>query len=1272
MITENTNTPVNENNTGNNMSQTLFRFVSLRNPQLTETNESNKGFIFRKADALSLFSDIIPENWSPSDKSKITLLEEKALEIEAQYPDYFYKNETEINNEFSQFATIAKNIAKNQLDNVIQDINLVGENVLATTYKTASNPLPSGLDKLWDNLIYQVLFQNEFYVKEAIINFIKVYHFAENTSENLENLRNAKVVLPVELFSDNYTKDGNINSDYAKILTVNRSAISSDYIALDPSYNQISDSAKRRLATYAEKNTEIALAQSEKNRLESLKAELELVNKNYQRLYNSAYNEAHTSYNLQVKPLLDDYEARLKVVRDTFNTSQTPEEKQALLDAVAEPVIPEFNFEFPALDTEYLKTKLTVESYSTLSDVLQREYVGNVNASILDTIENQTTEMPSMLESVESITPSARILPVEEVHSYDAVAQIISSQYSNYNNTVLNSTSVATEQYANVGGTFVPVQTPAKYPFTAVLTPKQNYRFTGSVYDFDIALEMPDASWEIESMDCEVQKTDGASLKYSPKEFKKDGVKILVQNIFNDQFSLSALNNITDFSAKIYFKNGKDAQISFALKVPVTQNHFSVIELIEESNTLTATSDSTTPSGNTFTPTSPKSFVPKGFGIRRLGIADYLKVEQSVHAYVPGEVSNIENVMASELRHKSSSRTVTSEVTDSTRISTEKEHVSDTTVATRNEMQSEISKMKLDVTDIGVSTSSKFKFLGELTLNTNFAHHKSKEESTRQSVTKAQEVTNKALDRIVSKVEQERIQKIINTYTEMNVHEFDNRGKVTATTDSAEARPQHITGVYRWVDKKMKNQIYNYGKRLMFEFMIPQPAKLHENAVSSLYTAPVDPRKSNKYKIENFSEIDRDAVDYWCNVFGIEKVELPKENVLHVQNDVLDINQQGVQDDNVSVESNITFDATNYIPQNAKITYSYSREGQAGLGHGTITLGNISKDILQAVSINNDVLNFDSFSGVSFNKLFFFGGNIIKLSLKTEINYMLDPSYIENWRRNSFEKIILAYEKALTDYEKKVKDAKSADSDNNTGLLREIEQNILKHNAIAYMVNHETFGAQLYTGKTMKEFAVLRGKNLDDYASLVKFMEQAFEWEEISYEFYPYYWGSKEDWPSLYQSSSDDAQFRAFLQSGMARVVATVRPGFEDAVTFYMSTGKIWNGGEVPVIGDPMYLSVVDEMKEPTGTPQGKYWITRVPTSLTILQAKSVGLNVNENEALPVFPETDVANCENPEELVFESKFTLLEEDVQLQGNSNPSTLFNYAESLVNLQNNQG
>ena len=93
-------------------------------------------------------------------------------------------------------------------------------------------------------------------------------------------------------------------------------------------------------------------------------------------------------------------------------------------------------------------------------------------------------------------------------------------------------------------------------------------------------------------------------------------------------------------------------------------------------------------------------------------------------------------------------------------------------------------------------------------------------------------------------------------------------------------------------------------------------------------------------------------------------------------------------------------------------------------------------------------------------------------------------------------------------------------------------------------------------------------------------------------------------------------------------MVVTVKPGFEDAIQFFLTTGKIWNGGEVPVIGDPMYMSLVEEMKAPTGIAQGKYWITRIPRTLTILQDKSTGLAVDQ--PLPIFPETDVDNCENP------------------------------------------
>jgi hypothetical protein len=119
----------------------------------------------------------------------------------------------------------------------------------------------------------------------------------------------------------------------------------------------------------------------------------------------------------------------------------------------------------------------------------------------------------------------------------------------------------------------------------------------------------------------------------------------------------------------------------------------------------------------------------------------------------------------------------------------------------------------------------------------------------------------------------------------------------------------------------------------------------------------------------------------------------------------------------------------------------------------------------------------------------------------------------------------------------------------------------------------------------------------------------------MSYYFYPFYWAKKSNWQDLYNvTETDDAVFRSFLQSGMARVILTVRPGFEEAVNWYMATGQIWNGGQVPTFNDPLFISIIEELRELTGKVE-ETWESRVPTSLTVIQAGSMGLNVVD--ALP-------------------------------------------------------
>ena len=113
---------------------------------------------------------------------------------------------------------------------------------------------------------------------------------------------------------------------------------------------------------------------------------------------------------------------------------------------------------------------------------------------------------------------------------------------------------------------------------------------------------------------------------------------------------------------------------------------------------------------------------------------------------------------------------------------------------------------------------SKIKFGAEA--HADFSSSSSASNSNSQAQTYAQEVTERAMERIVQKVTKKRTSTILKEFEENNSHGFDNR-----------KGDKHITGVYRWVDKIYKNKLINYGKRLMYEFSIPEPARFLKDAI---------------------------------------------------------------------------------------------------------------------------------------------------------------------------------------------------------------------------------------------------------------------------------------------------------------------------------------------------------------------------------------------------------------------------------------------------------
>jgi len=1217
-MNDSTNTNNNTQVMSNPATQTLFRFVSLRNPQLAK-KEGNTKFIFRKEDVKGIFDTLLINEWAQSGKSKINFLTEK-VKSNGFDLSTISRTEAKLNEHFPSLYNYSKTLMAN---------DSLTENQVNTINTTAVD-----LARLWDSLIYQVLVQEDFYVKELITQMLQTIHYAKHYAsfstepdarkkkEKQKEITTAKIVVPDSLFIDSAQVEVE-----ATAFTVAYSAVgSNDPINGGDTQNNIKTSAVSEGSVISNLTTEsalkrqrVALAVYKKAQLDELKKDLLKTQKIYNSQYAKAYDLASKDYQSLVKPLYDDYEKQLLQVEATFTEQMTEAAKKLALSQVAKPEVLEFQFEFrKERDTAFLQKKLSESSLRSFVNVIG-ESVSN------DSLAGKLTNGDILPENVVEIGDDQFVLPEDENQSFEEMLEAIDSQLSELSNEIYQNTEVEKQEYVSIGGVLIPVNKSEPTPYSYSLF-AHSFLWRDRVslaWDFTISLNLPDSTWDVSSLTYQVQTNSGMSKTDTSFVTTKNNGTIDISNFFPNQFVTSKTDFITKIKLSVSFSNGKTTEIVLEKQVISDTVYSGVFELSGQGGN----------SSDTSTQSTANSFIPKGFGIKRLGIADYLKVEQSTHAYIEGEVAGIENIMAREYREKSTRRLRRSEVTETTSSDTEREQLTDTTTASRFEMQSEIAKMQQEATDVGVNASAGYSGAGfNINVAASYANHRSKEESMRQAVSQAQDITARALDRVVTKVHQERIEKIIEEFEENNSHGFDNR-----------KGDKHVVGVYRWVDKLMKNQVWDYGKRLMFEFAVPQPAKIHTLAMASLKNGkviekPLDPRKQEGiYSLKDFSKINDETIKYWGGIYNVE-IEAKQENNITIGK-------------SLSGQTGASISEVEYFNMKDEIQIP---EGYKAVS-GNVRFNGATDEDLSNIAISFGDLNY-YFNGrwgqqnagkTEKFELPYFKTIPISATAYNEfsgtVNYNLNLELTEEpkiqWQQKTFNAIIEAYEKALTLYNQEVAEEETKAGnikETNANFYRQIEQDVLKHNCIAYLVDPKVLGSKLYDKENIENFEVIKNKNLDEYASLSKFMEQAFEWNIMSYDFYPYYWGAKSDWQALYQSESMDPLFRSFLQSGMARVVVTVRPGFEDAVQFYMATGRLWNGGEVPVIGDPMYLSIVDELKDIKGEAQGKPWITRIPTSLTILQAQNIGLEVKH--ALP-FTTEDPLDFENPEEVITESNF---------------------------------
>lgn len=627
---------------------------------------------------------------------------------------------------------------------------------------------------------------------------------------------------------------------------------------------------------------------------------------------------------------------------------------------------------------------------------------------------------------------------------------------------------------------------------------------------------------------------------------------------------------------------------------------------------------------------------------RVLGRGDLMIVRTAALRYDLGDIAHIENVLASEVRSRvnvidtSTSETVTESSTAVSQTGTELE----TTEHNSLDRATEVAASSASSVSAGVSISGG---LGPVQagLDVNASSSTTTSESNSAAVSFAKDVTEKASEMLRSEEESKRTTTTRTRIKETNEHAFDNSGATA-----------NIAGIYRWVDKVDQARVYNYGERLMLEFIVPEPAAQHV-ALSEATTAAAAAVPPPTFDLRP-EDIHANNYTAKAALYQAQGLEAPPIFEQYVATTVLDAaaapyeypEPDGKAEDPEAMQPEwgyASYAKELNIPAGYEATKAYITVTWASSFYGTHR--DKRQDIEVAVGDNKTaVIDDEDETDVHELTIDNPGEGTLPVIVSTDQNRGLavgvrvrcqrTTESFAAWQLRTYETIQSAYLDMASAYDTAVRAQQARDvfvSSAPESVNRAVESRELKRGCQTILTGQDfdLFGAVSFDDDIPR---ISRAESLRE-ATQIQFFEDCFEWDLLTYVFYPYQWAGRSRWSELLGRSSGDPLHEAFLQSGAARVVVPVREGYEHAVGHYLAfseipefTPKSWGEGESPY--PPIDELIADANDRPGDeVPIGDPWEVVTPTSLILLQ-ETADLNPPDDAAADAGETADAAGSD--------------------------------------------
>ncbi|EFL37136.1 conserved hypothetical protein [Streptomyces viridochromogenes DSM 40736] len=644
--------------------------------------------------------------------------------------------------------------------------------------------------------------------------------------------------------------------------------------------------------------------------------------------------------------------------------------------------------------------------------------------------------------------------------------------------------------------------------------------------------------------------------------------------------------------------------------------------------------------------------------VRRACVSDLFVIRQEWRCYVAGEIADIRNVLAHEshlqrltrVDERENTELSAADVTSVTETSSETSEESSFREETRRQM------------DLALRADGQVDASGQygptkLDVSAGFSADFSLEEATTRATDVTKRAVARAATRIESRTRTERVQRSLTRVTDVARHEIDNTGD------------EHVRGIYRWVNRVDRFQIWRYPDRLQLEFEIPEPGRFLLTQLSR----PQDdqgtvPQPPDRFELP-LEGITPDNYLQLAAKFGATGLPEPMEA-------------------SIGVSQSFTIRSPEPLPSNSTTLWNANSIGERQ--ELAIPAGYAATQVIVKIDATpihgwwrreysssvgwEDLERFHTITGsVAVGDQLFFvqqpgpdaaNTNTIQstgtssshpqyldahLHHTTPVSALTPPVSVKlpiaatltgaasgtvtveatcavteqaraAWRQDVYDGLRTAYDLWVREWR-----AEQARSGKAIGALA--ERSPVRHDEMirAELRRHVVswlLGESPFQGRPAVRVQPSSADTTDDItpdidiaaalatAPEIQFLEQCLEWSNLSWVCYPYYWADRDRWARLSDLETVDPQLGQFLRSGSARVVVPVRPGFSAAVKHWLLYRQPWLGAScAPVPDNPLYVSIAQEIRDQLMPPAdgipGESWEVALPTSLQWLDSGS-------------------------------------------------------------------